>query len=339
MEHKNEIICDTSYNNMYDMLKDCVSEVQENAKNKYLSGISTGFSNLDKLTCGFEPGKVYVIGARPAMGKEAFMLSMIRGITLESRVPVLLFSTNHMKSDYIYRLLSIQCDIPTSQLHKGWLKPHEWDHLDKRTPSLLNVPLFIHDSLDLSLDELVETARQCIKEKGIKIIFVDCLQMIDFSNADGNTSERIGNVMSALKELAYETNLPVVVGAMLNRGIEHREGLEGKRPQLMDLAYSNYIEELADVVMMVHRPEYYMIFEDIHGRKFRGKMEIIVMKNALRPLDSVTLDYHQETGVVSLGKNAIKSDSKAVSLKELKTDNKAVKNLIETFKLEEDMPF
>ena len=91
MEHKNEMMSDTSYSNIYDMLKDCISEVQANAKNKYLSGISTGFSNLDKLTCGFEPGKVYIIGARPAMGKEAFMLSMIRGITLESRVPVLLF--------------------------------------------------------------------------------------------------------------------------------------------------------------------------------------------------------------------------------------------------------
>ncbi len=337
MEHKNEIICDTSYSNMYDMLKDCVSEVQENAKNKYLSGISTGFSNLDKLTCGFEPGKVYVIGARPAMGKMAFMLSMIRGITLVSSVPVLLFSTNHMKSDYIYRLLSIQCDIPTSQLHKGWLKPHEWDHLDKRTPSLLNVPLFIHDSLDLPLEELVETARQCIKEKGIKIIFVDCLQMIDFSNADGNTSERIGKVMSALKELAYETNLPVVVGAMLNRGIEHREGLEGKRPQLMDLAYSNYIEEFADVVMMVHRPEYYMIFEDIHGRKFRGKMEIIVMKNALRPLGGLFLDYQQETGLVSQ-RDAMNA-SKPVHLKDFRTSNKSVNSLIKTFDLKEDMPF
>jgi len=337
MEHKNEIICDTSYNNMYDMLKDCVSEVQENAKNKYLSGISTGFSNLDKLTCGFEPGKVYVIGARPAMGKIAFMLSMIRGITLESRVPVLLFSTNHMKSDYIYRLLSIQCDIPTSQLQKGWLKPHEWDHLDKRTPSLLNVPLFIHDSLDLPLDELVETARQCIREKGIKIIFVDCLQMIDFAKAEGTPSERVAKVMSALKELAYETKLPVVVGAMLNRGVEHREGLDGKRPQLRDLANSSFIEELADVIMIVHRPEYYMIFEDIHGRKFRGKMEIIVMKNALRPLGSVFLDYKQETGLVSSREDT--NASKPVLLKDFRTDNKAVKSLIKTFDLKEDMPF
>lgn len=333
----NEEMSDTGYSNMYDMLKDCVNEVQAHAKNKELSGISSGFSNLDELMCGFEPGKVYIIGARPAMGKMAFTLSMIRDIILESKMPVLMFSTNHMKASYIYSLLSIHCDIPTSQLHKGWLKPQEWDHLDKRAPSLLNVPLFIHDSLDLPLEELVETARQCIKEKGIKIIFVDCLQMIDFAKAEGTPSERIGKVMSALKELAYETNLPVVVGAMLNRGIEHREGLEGKRPQLMDLAYSNYIEELADVVMMVHRPEYYMIFEDIHGRKFRGKMEIIVMKNALRPLGSVFLDYQQETGLVSQ-KDAMNA-SKPVHLKDFRTSNNAVNSLINTFGLEEDMPF
>ena len=324
-----------SYSNMYDMLKDCIHEVQENAKNTDMPGISTGFSSLDKLTCGFEPGRVYVVGARPAMGKMAFILSMIREIILKNEVPVLMFSTNHLKSAYIYRLLSIHCDIPTSQLHKGWLKPHEWDHLDKRTPSLLNVPLFIHDSLDLPLDELVETARQCIKEKGIKIIFVDCLQMIDFAKESGNPSERIAKVMSALKQLAYETKLPIVVGSMLNRGVKNRDGAEGKRPQLSDLANSSFVEELVDVVMMVHRPEYYKIFEDEHGRKLRGLMEIIVEKNAFRPLGSVFLGYQQETGLVRMKE----SYPKRVSLKDFKTDDMVVKQLIKTFDLEEDLPF
>lgn len=289
---------DIRYSNMYDMLKDCICEVQANAINKDVPGISTGFSKLDKLTCGFEPGKVYIVGARPAMGKMAFMLSMIRDILLKSEVPVLMFSTNHMKSDYIYRLLSIHCDIQTLVLHKGWLKPWDWDRLDKRAPSLLDAPLYIHDSSDLPLDELIETAHHCIAEKEIKIIFIDCLQMIDFTKADGNPSERIAKVMSVLKQLAYETNLPVVVGAMLNRGIDHRHGSEGKRPQLGDLANSSYIEELADVVMMVHRPEYYKIFCDEHGRDFHGVMEIIVEKNAYRPLGSVFLGYQEETGLV-----------------------------------------
>lgn len=322
---------------MLDMLKECVYEVQENAKKKDMPGITTGFSNLDKLTCGFEPGRVYVIGARPAMGRMTFMLSMIRCILLWNRGPILMFSTNHMKSDYIYRLLSIHCDIQTSTLHKGWLKPHEWDRLDKRAASLLNIPLYMHDSLDLPLDELVETAHHCIKEKGIKIIFIDCLQMIDFAKEDVNPSERIAKVMSTLKQLAYETKLPVVVGSMLNRRVDHREGLEGKRPQLGDLENSSYIEELADVIMMVHRPEYYNIFCDEHGRDFHGLMEIIVMKNAQRPLGSALLDYLQETGLITLREG--KRNSKADYLKDFGMNNKAVKSLIKTFDLEEDMPF
>ena len=328
---------DISYSNMYDMLKDCISEVQEHAKNLELSGISSGFSNLDELTCGFEPGKVYIIGARPAMGKMAFTLSMIRDIILESNVPVLMFSTNHMKASYIYSLLSIHCDIPTSQLHKGWLKPHEWDHLDKRVPSLLNEPLFIHDSLDLPLDELVETARQCIREKGIKIIFVDCLQMIDFANAEGTPSERMAKVMSALKQLAYEAGVPVVVGSMMNRNVDYREGLEGKRPQINDLANSCFIEELADVVMMVYRPEYYKIYHDERGRDLCGLMEIILLKNSFRPLGCAILDYHQETGLVCMREAT--NASRPVHLKDFRTNNKAVKSLIKSFDLKEDMPF
>ena len=325
---------DISYSNMYDMLKDCISEVQANAKNKELPGISSGFSNLDELICGFEPGKVYVIGARPAMGKMAFILSMIRDIILESKMPVLMFSTNHMKASYIYSLLSIHCDIPTSQLHKGWLKPHEWDHLDKRAPSLLNVPLFIHDSLDLPLDELMETAHHCIREKGIKIIFIDCLQMIDFAKADGTPSERIAMVMSALKQLAYEAGVPVVVGSMMNRNVDYREGLEGKRPQINDLANSCFIEELADVVMMVYRPEYYKIYHDERGRDLCGRMEILLLKNSFRPLGSIFLDYQQETGLVYSEEDT--KCPKQVHLKDFRTKNRAVNRLIKTFELEEE---
>lgn len=328
---------DISYSNMPEMLKDCLSEVQKSAARMKVPGISSGFGNLDGLMCGFEPGKVYVIGARPSMGKMAFVSSMIRGITLGDKVPVLLFSTNHLKSSYIYRLLSIHCGVSTLQLQKGWMKPQEWGMLDDEALELVKAPLFIHDSLDLSFDELVETAHHCISEKGIKIIFIDCLQMIDFANADGTPSERVAKVMGALKQLAYETKIPIVVGAMMNRRVEHREGIDGKRPQLGDLANSCFIEELADVVMMVHRPEYYKIFEDERGRNMRGIMEIIVMKNDLRPSGSVFLDYQQETGLVSQKDATIAS--RPVPQIDFRMRNKTVKKLIKTFGLEEDMPF
>jgi replicative DNA helicase len=269
------------------------------------------------------------------MGKEELMLSMIDYILFESKSPVLLFSTNHLKSDYIQRLLAIHCDIPTWHLQQGALKPDEWERLDKGVGDLADAPLFLHDSLELSTNELIETARNCIREKGIRIVFVDCLQMIDFDKKWGNASERIEKVMFSLKQLANLSNVPVVVGSMLGRGMEYREGIDGKRPRLMDLMNSSFIEGMADVIMMVHRPEYYHIYQDYDGRKLHGRIEIIVQKNSLKPLGSFFLDYHEKTGVVCPDKSC----SNRVSLEDLCSDNEAAIKLIDNFDLEEVFPF
>ncbi len=328
-------ICDTNYSNMREMLKDCLCKVQDRVKNCDLPGISTGFKPLDRFIGGFENGKVYVIGGRPGMGKEELMLSMIIDIVMRNNDPVLMFSTNNRKQDYMQRLLSIHCNIPTTRLAQGSLEPFEWDVLDKKVNTLADGALFIHDSLDLPLNELKETTRYCINETGARVIFIDCLQMIDFANEEKNASERMAKVMYSLKQLACLLNIPIVVGSILDGSIEHRKGLEGKQPQLMDLEGSGYIEEFADVVMIVHRPEVYHIFQDERGRDFHGKIELLLKKNNLRPLGSILLDYHQDTGVVSFGK----SDSKAVSQKTLKTDNKAIKKLKKDFDLKEELPF
>ena len=331
-----EIMSDIGYSDMRSMLKDCIFEIETNAANPGVSGISSGFWRLDVLTDGFENGKVYVIGARPCMGKVSLMLSMIESVVLESKQPVLLFSTNHMKSDYVSRLLSIHCDIPTSKLQKGRLDMYEWERVDKRVAALIEAPLFIHDSLDLPINELVETSRNCVRESGIKIIFVDCLQMINFSKEGVTPSDRIAKVMALLKQLAYQLSLPIVVGSMMNRGIDYREGLMGREPQLKDLAFSSYIEGLADVVMMVHRPEYYQIYQDDDGRDLHGVMQILVKKNGPRPQGCVYLSYQQDTGIVSLTED---TKSKPVSLEDFGADNETVRSLIKTFDLEEELPF
>lgn len=323
-----------SYTNMREMLKECLCEVQTTVANSSLPGISSGFQPLDKLICGFEQGKVYVVGGRPNMGKEEFMLSMIRNIALESKLPVLLFSTNYRRSEYVRRLLTIHCYLPSARLRQGSLDEDEWKRLDERVGTLIDAPLFMHDSLDLQLDELINTAQNCNREKGIKIIFIDCLQMIEFTKEE-NPSERVAKVMFSLKQLANLMDVPIVVGSMMGRSIEHREGSEGKEPQLMDLTNSSYIEGLADVIMMVHRPEYYYIFMDDNGRDLRGRINIIVKKNTLKPLGCILLDYNQETGAVSIIEYANIPSSKFVSLEELDTDNHAVKKLVDVFDLEE----
>jgi Replicative DNA helicase len=172
--------------------------------------------------------------------------------------------------------------------------------LDKVVGALIDAPLFMHDSQDLPLNELIETSRNCIREREIKIIIIDCLQMVDFTKEDSPVTEKIAKIMFSLKQLASLADVPIVVGSMLGRGVEYREGIEGRKPQLMDLANSSYIEGLADVVMMVHRPEYYHIYVDDNGRDLHGKIEIIVNKNALRPLGNILLDYHQKTGIVTI---------------------------------------
>ena len=332
----NDMKDDNSYSNMHEMLKEYLDGVGASAAKFYaVPGISTGFLPLDELTCGFEAGKVYVIGGRPCMGREELMLSMIRNIILETKLPVLLFTTNHQKSDYVSRLLSIHCSIPTLHLHRGNMDFPEWELLDKEVATLADAPLSIHDSLDLPLNELMETARNCIRERGIKIIFIDCLQMIDFNNEDKHSSERIALVMYSLKQLACQSDVPIVVGSMLSRGVEYREGIEGKQPQLQDLANSSYIEGLADVIMMVHRPEYYHIYEDEYGRSLRGQMEIIVKKNGLKPLGSMFFDYRQDMGIVSWEKMN-KPASKSGGMDILVRDNGAVESLINNLDLEEE---
>lgn len=355
----NEMMND-GYINMREMLSDCISDVKESAAKTGVLGIPTGFQPLDNLIGGFEKGKVYVIGGRPCMGKEEFMLSMMINIILESKLPVLAFSTNHMKSDYIQRLLAMYCDIPVMHLFQGNMEIQEWKRLDKRLCDLLDAPLFMHDSLDLPLNELTETARNCIRERDVHIIFIDCLQMIDFTNEGDNPSDRVAKVMLSLKQFAHLNKVPIIVGSMLSRRIEYREGFEGKRPQLMDLMNSCFIEGLADVIMMVHRPEYYHFYQDEIGRDLCGRIEIIVKKNALKPLDSIFLNYNDKTGVVCerkkrkstndenfdiikpdvvcVRKNS-KSTLKPISLKDLNSDNEAVKKLIKAFDLEEEIPF
>lgn len=355
----NEMMND-GYINIRDMLSDCISDVKVRAAKTGVLEIPTGFQPLDNLIGGFEKGKVYVIGGRPCMGKEEFMLSMMINIILESKLPVLAFSTNHMKSDYIQRLLAIHSDIPVMHLFQGLLEIHEWRRLDKRLGDFLDAPLFMHDSLDLPLNELTETARNCIRERDVQIIFIDCLQMIDFTNESGNPSDRVAKVMLSLKQFAHLNKVPIIVGSMLSRGIEYREGFEGKRPQLMDLMNSSFIEGLADVIMMVHRPEYYHFYQDEKGRDLCGRIEIIVKKNALKPLNSIFLKYHDKTGVVCVRKKRkstndenfdiikpdvvcerknSKSTLKPISLKDLNSDNDAVKKLIKAFDLEEEIPF
>ena len=333
----NEMSSDNGYTDLSVMAKDCMLKIHDRVVKDEMSGVPSGFQQLDNITDGFEKGKVYIIGGRPNIGKEDLILSMIINIITED-VPVLLFSTNHKMSDYVQRLLSIHCDIRTYHMHNGQMDAYEWERLDKNMNSIMYAPLFIHDSLDLPLNELIDTAHNCIKEKSAKIIFIDCLQMVDFDKDAENVSEKVAKVMHSLKQLACQADIPIVIGSMLGRGIEIREGLEGKQPYLSDLANSSYIEEIADVILLVHRPECFCIYKDYAGRDLHGILVISVRKNSLKPFDCIYLKYQQDTGIIFQDEKAHIDISKLVSLKELGADNKTINNLMDALDLEE-LPF
>ncbi len=195
----------------------------------------------------------------------------------------------------VRRLMGNVCEISGEKLRSGQLAPHEWAQLDSRINQLDNAPIYVDDTSGLSIFELRTKARRLVREHGVKMIMIDYLQLMTASGMNyGNRQEEVSMISRNLKGLAKELNIPIVALSQLNRGVEGREGLEGKRPQLSDLRESGAIEQDADIVCFIHRPEYYHIYQDDHGRDLRGKAQIIIAKHRNGAVGDVTLTFRGE---------------------------------------------
>ena len=284
------------YTQIDPVIKTAVEVIQKAAENKDgLTGISTGYHKLDDLTSGWQNSDLVIIAGRPAMGKTAFALSLARNIAADQHVPVAFFSLEMSNVQLVNRLISNCCEIAGSKILNGQLQPDEWERLDKRLPILLGAPLFVDDTPGLSVFELRTKARRLVREHGVKLIMIDYLQLM---NANGmrfsSRQEEVSTISRSLKGLAKELDIPILALSQLNRGVENREGNEGKRPQLSDLRESGAIEQDADMVIFVHRPEYYGFKEDDHGNDLRGKAEIIIAKHRKGATDTVVLTFRKE---------------------------------------------
>jgi replicative DNA helicase len=195
----------------------------------------------------------------------------------------------------VNRLLSNVCEISGKKILNGQLQPDEWNRLDTRLNNLLGAPIYVDDTPGLSVFELRTKARRLVREHGVKIIMIDYLQLM---NANGmrfsSRQEEVSTISRSLKGLAKELDIPILALSQLNRGVESREGLEGKRPQLSDLRESGAIEQDADMVLFVHRPEYYHIFQDDKGRDLHGMAEIIIAKHRKGATGDVLLTFRGE---------------------------------------------
>ena len=284
------------YTQIDPVIKNAIEVIQKAfATNGGLTGVPTGYHKLDDITSGWQASDLVIIAGRPAMGKTSFALSMAKNIAADYQVPMAFFSLEMSNVQLVNRLISNVCEIQGSKILNGQLRPDEWDRLDKQVNNLLGAPLYIDDTPGLSVFELRTKARRLVREHGVKIIMIDYLQLM---NANGmrfsSRQEEVSVISRSLKGLAKELDIPILALSQLNRGVESREGLEGKRPQLSDLRESGAIEQDADMVLFVHRPEYYHIYQDENGRDLHGMAQIIIAKHRKGATGDVLLTFRGE---------------------------------------------
>ena len=260
-----------------------------------MTGIPTGYSKLDEMTSGWQSSDLVIIAGRPAMGKTSFALSLAKNIAVDYRVPIALFSLEMNNEQLVQRLISNVCEIPGQKILSGQLSDDEWNRFDRNINKLIGTPIYIDDTAGLSVFELRTKARRLVREKGVKIIMIDYLQLMNANGMRfGNRQEEVSTISRSLKGLAKELNIPILALSQLNRGVESREGNEGKRPQLSDLRESGAIEQDADMVLFVHRPEYYRIYQDEHGNDLHGVAQILIAKHRKGGTGDVNLHFRGE---------------------------------------------
>ena len=265
------------------------------ARTDGLSGLESGFTKLDKMTSGWQNSDLIIIAARPAMGKTAFVLSMAKNIAVDYRNPVALFSLEMSNVQLVNRLIANVCEIESGKIKSGQLAGYEWQQLDYKLKNLMDAPLYVDDTPSLSVFELRTKARRLVREHGVRIIIIDYLQLMNASGmAFGSRQEEVSTISRSLKGLAKELNIPIIALSQLNRGVESREGIDGKRPQLSDLRESGAIEQDADMVCFIHRPEYYKIYQDDRGNDLRGMAEIVIAKHRNGAVGEVLLRFKGE---------------------------------------------
>lgn len=258
-----------------------------------LSGITSGFHDLDKMTSGWQRSDLVIIAARPAMGKTAFVLSMAKNMA-DADSPVAIFSLEMSKVQLVNRLIVNVCEITGEKIKNGNLTEIEWEQLHHRITNLYDKPIYIDDTPSLSVFELNTKARRLVKEHNVSCIIIDYLQLMNASGMKfGSREQEVSMISRSLKQLAKELNVPIIALSQLNRGVENRTG-DDKRPQLADLRESGAIEQDADMVLFIHRPEYYKITEDSAGNSLLGVAQIIIAKHRNGAVGDVNLKFKSE---------------------------------------------
>lgn len=280
----------SQYWHIRDVLKEVIEIVERYRKQERLiTGISSGFLDLDTLTTGFHPSDLVIVAARPGMGKSSFMLSMALNMAMEEKIPVALYSLEMSKEQLVMRCLSMLSGIPLQNIRRGFINEEDKEKLIAAALELSRCEIYIDDTPNLSTTDLRVKTRKLKKEKGIQVVFIDYLQLIRPSVRRSSRQEEVAEISRNLKALAKELSIPVVALAQLSRQVEHRSD---KRPQLADLRESGQIEQDADLIIFIHRPEYY---KKNPSPEEQGIAEIIVAKQRQGPTGIIKVAFLKDT--------------------------------------------
>jgi replicative DNA helicase len=281
--------------NLQSVVLEAIEEIEKASQNTDgISGVPTGFFDLDKLTSGWQRSDMIVIAARPAMGKTAFVLSMARNTAVDYGKAVALFSLEMSSVQLVKRLISSEARIHAEKLRKGNLREDEFQQLHTRITKLATAPIFIDDTAGLSVFDLRAKCRRLKMQHNIELVIIDYLQLMSAKDGKGggNREQEISTISRSIKEIAKELNIPIVALSQLSRSVEQRGG--DKRPILSDLRESGAIEQDADIVGFIYRPDYYGFLEDEDGNPNNGIGEIIIAKHRNGATDRVRLRFVQE---------------------------------------------
>lgn len=282
-----------NYADMRSMMREAISELEAKKNRKDgLTGVPTGFTVLDRVTSGWQKSDLVIIAARPGMGKTAFIISALRNAAVDFGHAVAIFSLEMSAVQLVNRLISAEAELESEKIKKGNLLDHEWQQLYSKTAALTEAPIFIDDTPALSIRELRSKCRRLKTQSNIELIVVDYLQLMSgdsSKNSGGNREQEIASISRAMKNLAKELDVPVIALSQLSRAVETRGG--DKRPQLSDLRESGSIEQDADMVMFLYRPEYYGLTENEEGQSVQGVGEVMIAKHRNGALDTVNLKF------------------------------------------------
>ena len=292
MNAKMMVVQDSDVADIRTQMKDFLKDIDKRMSTDGIIGVTTGFKSLDEFTGGWQGTDLVIIGAASSMGKTSLALNLAYNAVKYADSPALIFSYEMSVNQLIMRLVALESEIPIRWIQNGELKDEDLRRVQQTASEIIDRKIYIDECKQTSLNYLISKTRQYVHSCGIKLVFVDYLQLVTASvGSKGTREQEVSKVARALKNLAKELNITIVALSQLNRGVGFRAE---SKPTLSDLRESGEIEQAADIVALVYRPEYYGINQDENGESTRGKAQIIFAKGRNIGVGTVTLNFVSE---------------------------------------------